>query len=508
MTAVSPDRGSATLEIATHADDALRAVRIVLGVLSCFVLGAYRPLTGPPSWGSLAEILAGIAVSVLFLNWIGGRVPDGRRFAILTQVLDVAAIVGLAVLLDEPLGQQSWVLLVIPVVSAAVRHGTTASVLSWIGGCIFYVTAASAGLIEATDTVTLLARVPGSLLTVAVTVGLLARWMREGWEIQNELTRSASAREHRMSVIEQTGHALHGLPPQPALELAANQILALGFDAATIDHLTANRATFAVGRQELIAQRPSIPVTPANTHLTVTVWTENDQARVHSVSIHEHFTRTVITAWSEHPIETELAQAAATLIAHAATAIETTTRLHRLQRSAAQDALTGLANRRTLDDEIEKRANETGSLSIAFVDLDNFKAINDQHGHDIGDKTLVAVARRLEAAAGNAGLVARYGGDEFVVLMPNTSLDQARYIAQAMLRSCAHPIATGPAPLNVGFSIGVASANTPVRASVLLRAADQAVYRAKAAGKGTLIAVDLDTADRRPVDQTPQPSPA
>ena len=68
-----------------------------------------------------------------------------------------------------------------------------------------------------------------------------------GWGpvVQNELTQSAAAREHRLSVIEQTGHALHGLASQRALELAANQILTLGFDVTTIDYLTTDRATFA-----------------------------------------------------------------------------------------------------------------------------------------------------------------------------------------------------------------------------------------------------------------------
>ncbi len=489
MSAALPDRRAATPEIAAQADDALRAVRIVLGVLSCFVLGAYRPLTGPPVWGSLAGVLACMGGTVLFLNWIGKRVPSGRRWVMVTQGLDVVAIVALAVLLDEPLGHQSWVLLVIPVVSAAVRAGTAASVASWIGGCVGYISAAAGGLVDSTDDVTLLARVPGSLLAVAVTVGLLARWMREGWEIQNELTQSAAAREHRLRVIEQAGHALHGLAPEPALELVANQILALGFDAATIDYLTINRDTFATGRAELIALRPPVEVPPADSHLTVTMWTENGRLRVHSVSVHEPVTGAVVTAWSENSIETELAQACATLVAHASTSLEIAARLSQLQRSAAQDALTGLANRRTLDHQIEKRAGETGSLSIAFVDLDNFKAINDEHGHEIGDKTLVAVARRLEAAVESAGMVARYGGDEFVIVMPNTGLDQARHLAQAMLQSCSQPVAVGLANLNVGLSIGVASAKTPIRASEILRAADQAVYQAKAAGKGTIVAV-------------------
>ena len=103
------------------------------------------------------------------------------------------------------------------------------------------------GVIGPTEDVTLLARLPGTLLAVAITIGLLAQWMREGWEIQNELTATVAAREHRLGVIERTGFALKNLATPKALELCANQILALGFDASTVQLLTGRKAVLARG---------------------------------------------------------------------------------------------------------------------------------------------------------------------------------------------------------------------------------------------------------------------
>ena len=488
-----PQSDGATPEIAAHADAALRAVRLVLGVLSCFVLGAYRPLSGRTSWGSLIGVLAAIISTVLVLNWISKHLPKRRAWSWAMQTLDVAACVALAVALDSPLGQQSWVLLVIPVVSAAVRHGSMASVLSWVGGCLGYLGAAYTGSVGVTDDVTVLARVPGVLLAVAVAVGLLARWMREGWEIQNALTATVAAREHRLAVIEKTGHALKDLPAHEALELCANQTLALGFSGATIEYLSGDQPLFGVGQRDIFARTTTEGQLPPAGPL-VTVWVENDDVRVHSISVHEPRTHTMVTGWSRDAIDTDRAQALATLVSHTSTSIETSTLLRQLRHTAAHDALTGLANRRTLSNELGRLTREHGRLAVAFVDIDNFKSVNDRYGHDVGDKSLIAMARRLEAVVGSDGVIARYGGDEFVVLLPNAGIDDAQRVATAIVKSSAHPIAFGPLRLFIGVSVGIAVASTPIGPEDILRAADQAVYLAKAAGKAGIAAVDLDAA--------------
>lgn len=491
MSGTSPSNPSSRLEIGAQADAALRAVRLVLAVLACFVLGAYRPLSGSLDVPSLLGVLLMIVGGVVVLNQLAEQVPTHSKWGWITQVLDVVAIVALAVALDGPLRQQSWVLLVVPVVSAAVRYGSLASVLSWVGGCIGYVLAAWLDAVDATDEVTILARVPGVLLAVAITVGLLARWMREGWEIQNELTSTVAGREHRLAVIEQTQLALNGLTETEAVELCATQVLALGFSAATVEYLDNETPTYALGKCEIIAKTVSAGEVP-DQEPVVTVWVEDQVVRGHSVSAREPQTRSIVTGWSEYPIEADQARALASLVAHTSAAVEMSGLLRRLRHNADHDDLTGLANRRTLDQELATQARRSGRLAVAFVDLDDFKGINDRHGHDIGDKALVAVARRLESATGDAGIVARYGGDEFLILLPDADLEQASKIAEAAITLSNDRIAIGPLRVSLGLSLGIATARTPIAAAKLIRVADQALYEAKTSGKSTFVAIDLD----------------
>ena len=118
--------------------------------------------------------------------------------------------------------------------------------------------------------VNVLARVPGTLLAVALAVAILARWMREGWEVQNELTETIARREARLAVIEATIPALQGLGRDEALEAMASQALELGFVAVTVD--TPGRdMPIVVGEVQFVADRDGAP-RPAHAEPAVTVW--------------------------------------------------------------------------------------------------------------------------------------------------------------------------------------------------------------------------------------------
>jgi diguanylate cyclase (GGDEF)-like protein len=179
------------------------------------------------------------------------------------------------------------------------------------------------------------------------------------------------------------------------------------------------------------------------------------------------------------------------LAGQAATAITNARLLDRVRHQAMHDDLTGLANRVLILDRAEqmlaRARREHVPMAALFIDLDNFKNVNDTLGHQVGDELLRAVANRLAAALRGADTVGRLGGDEFVVLAEGVSLAAgAELLAERIHDVLSEPFtvaSSGAAPLLVSASIGIANG---AAASVgdLLRAADIALYRAKAAGKG------------------------
>jgi diguanylate cyclase (GGDEF)-like protein/PAS domain S-box-containing protein len=165
-----------------------------------------------------------------------------------------------------------------------------------------------------------------------------------------------------------------------------------------------------------------------------------------------------------------------------------------IHRLAFYDQLTGLANRQMLKQQIENAARRTASGSdyaaLLFIDLDGFKAINDAHGHAIGDQVLIAVARRLRRALRERDTVARLGGDEFVVLLPrlgNSSAqaaEQAGILARRIAAALERQITADDLVLHVTASIGIHSFNAKTMdMEQILRSADTAMYAAKAITK-------------------------
>ena len=149
--------------------------------------------------------------------------------------------------------------------------------------------------------------------------------------------------------------------------------------------------------------------------------------------------------------------------------------------------LTGLANR-TLLEEATVRALRRGPVSVLFVDLDDFKDVNDSRGHAVGDELLLVLAERLRRCVRPADLVARMGGDEFAVLVASGP-DVAHAVAERVLTSLAVPVLLDGGPVAVHGSIGVASSTEPGSedAGALLRDADLAMYLAKAQGGNRLV---------------------
>jgi diguanylate cyclase (GGDEF)-like protein len=169
-------------------------------------------------------------------------------------------------------------------------------------------------------------------------------------------------------------------------------------------------------------------------------------------------------------------------------------RLHRIvERQALVDDLTGLANRRqaerTLDVELT-RGNRFGTpVSVALVDLDNFKGVNDVYGHQAGDAVLREVAHALVGALRQFDVAARWGGEEFLLVLPGTDAAGATRVAErlrAAVASRAVPTAGG-AVLRVTASFGVASHPPAASREELVATADEALYEAKRTGKNRVV---------------------
>ncbi len=162
---------------------------------------------------------------------------------------------------------------------------------------------------------------------------------------------------------------------------------------------------------------------------------------------------------------------------------------------ATHDGLTGLWNRRQADLDLEaavKHAERQGSaLCVALVDVDHFKAINDRHGHGVGDEVLKAVAGSLQGSLRAGDQVARYGGEEFLLLLPATTMAQATALAERLRArlEALQSLPPGEAPVTASF--GLAAWRAGESAADLVRRADQALYRAKAAGRNRVEADSL-----------------
>ncbi|HJQ29220.1 MAG TPA: EAL domain-containing protein, partial [Rubrobacter sp.] len=159
-----------------------------------------------------------------------------------------------------------------------------------------------------------------------------------------------------------------------------------------------------------------------------------------------------------------------------------------LQHQALHDPLTGLPNRSLFADRLRqaraRARRRQGQVSVLFMDLDNFKVINDSLGHKAGDRLLVAVSKRMQSVLRPEDTVARLGGDEFIFLLEDTGIQDAVHVAERVLERMREPFFLGRRRLFVTASIGVATGGVNGKYGAdLLRNADLAMYRAKHSGK-------------------------
>lgn len=165
------------------------------------------------------------------------------------------------------------------------------------------------------------------------------------------------------------------------------------------------------------------------------------------------------------------------------------------------DALTGLPNRALLSDRMQQAMSQSQqrkqSMAVVYIDLDGFKSVNDNHGHDVGDELLIIISQRMNTALREVDTLARMGGDEFVALLTDFEKpEDCEPVLARLLQVASEPVTLGDAVLQVSASIGVTFfPEDRSDAELLLRHADEAMYQAKESGKNCCRLFDVDAID-------------
>jgi diguanylate cyclase (GGDEF)-like protein len=180
--------------------------------------------------------------------------------------------------------------------------------------------------------------------------------------------------------------------------------------------------------------------------------------------------------------------AQAELIARVRAALRTKAVRDGFIEQATRDALTGLYNRREIDHLAEaavKLAERHGRpLALLMADIDHFKQINDRYGHAAGDEVIRNVAERISSCCRESDVIGRYGGEEFILILPEASLEDALTTGDKLRRILSErPIPFESLTIPATMSVGAAAWQTPMTASSLVAAADRALYQAKALGR-------------------------
>ena len=173
---------------------------------------------------------------------------------------------------------------------------------------------------------------------------------------------------------------------------------------------------------------------------------------------------------------------------------ELTEMQQKLEILAAKDSLTGFNNNRTFREigqkEMDRARRFNHPLSLLMIDVDNFKDINDTYGHVAGDRVLEVLARRIESLCRSVDIAGRMGGDEFVLLLPETSARQAVAVAERLqAKLLAEPIEWDGKPIPVTISVGTAELDLADEFNMLLKRADDAMYEAKRTGRNKVVAL-------------------
>ena len=279
---------------------------------------------------------------------------------------------------------------------------------------------------------------------------------------------------------------------------ATDQVVTLGYappERRNALHESYRLDEFPATRQVLVEQRPRIvdindpAADPAELRYLESIG-HRSLAMVPLIAAGRTIGLIEITARQAQAFDGQAVELATMLAGEAAMALENARLYDEIRHQALHDGLTGLANRVLFRDRIEHAVARTGRtggrLAVLFVDLDDFKQLNDTHGHGRGDDVLINVARRVSATIRPSDTAARLGGDEFAILIEDVGDEsEALGVATRVASALREPMALGRATVHTAASIGVAmGGDASETADELLRNADVAMYAAKTSSRG------------------------
>ncbi len=521
MTAVtvSPQGPSPAIRVLERALDPVR----LLTLLFLIILLTTRFGAGGQQVGNDVRFgLVGIAIVYIgAIGWSLRSPVDAFVHRLLHPLVRVAldTLVALMVLLlvDTAAGPLAWLVLAMPMLTANTHYGSFAALIAWLAMSLAYlglsiISADSAD--AASDALGAGIQQLFALLIIASGIGVVVRSVRDRVEGTEDALREAKSRSRQLSGIANSAQIMADIDdPNTVLAHAVRLIPTFGFsDAEIIERF--GPQDYRVMASVHIGDRPM----PSPELLTDRSIEEGElykaalgDSLVIDQALHLHDYRSgaavlvhqdvnsaiVIRAWvpaSADPLEANDFRSFELYATQVATAYNNAVEVQRLEArskdlawEADHDALTSLANRAQLIRILTERLRtdseqKVPTVAAMFLDLDGFKAANDTHGHLVGDQVLIEVARRLTRIVERPHVLGRLGGDEFLVIVDTSTGADVAAFASRLVNAVSQPLRIGEAVVQLGTSVGVASAVLNSTPDQLLQQADQAMYTAKQAG--------------------------
>lgn len=504
----------------------LRGVRIgvhmtfmVLGMMAAYaLLPGHHPLDGR-AYTVLLLAAADGAFIISRLRWeqLLTR-PAGNRYLYAWAVLDILLIT-VAISMTGHAESELFFLYALTTVFFAASYPLRGQVALLLFTCSSYTTVLALDGLEKTTSAALAVRL-GGLALVAFVASFLSRELLRQMREHGEARTESESRAGLLAMVASASRSMSTLDPEQVLGIVVESALQMGFDGAEICLFDQATHTWKVAQHRgLNADYGAVE--PIEAGVAGLVHARRETVVLDNYSgwpgglrqVRDAGFRFMIASpvWcggelvgalvagslarrTPRPHEVEcldlLASQAGAALNNARLFSERRAFEARLEHQAFHDGLTNLPNRALFLDRLEQalaRTRRDGDpVGVLFMDLDRFKMVNDSLGHDVGDELLTAVAQRLNVCLRPGDTLARYGGDEFTVLLERLRFDgDAIEVAERLLRSLAEPFTLQERQVFVSASIGVSIASQPLLHDAdPLREADLAMYRAKERGKG------------------------